>query len=804
MPKISRKKEEGFILIIMLFLMVLLAVTALALNSQTALQARMAANQSDTAQSYFGALAVIDQSLWKLTADPCWRLPGEEQHVYQGVTYNRTVVNSALSSYQDVVTISVRSPNASRQVKKSFRYHIETPFQVRNPRQVSLDGAGNIFFADMDNHSVWRIDAISGAITRVAGTGRSGFSGDGGPATDARLDSPRGVSVDQAGNIYIADTNNNRIRRVTAGIITTAGGGGNPPSGIGDGGAATMARLNSPYGVAVDASGNIYIADRDYHRIRKVTSGIITTVAGTSGGGGFAGDGGPATAAQLNSPRGIFVDNSGDIFIADTDNHRIRKVTVATGTINTVAGSFGWGDFSGDGGLATEARFNNPRSVFVNNAGNIFIADTDNNRIRKVMIATGIITTIAGTGTAGYGVGGQATSAQINHPTGVWAKSTGELIFSDTDNSCLRKVDTANIISTFPQTTQRLELNDPKGISSYYDADYKRLLVFIADRDRHRIRMFDAATNIMVHLAGTGAAGFSGDNSSALNAQLNGPEGIATFYDAGQQKLFLYIADTVNNRIRKVEVATLPENINNTVIGNITTVAGGGNAMEHENPLQIKLLSPKGVFVDAARKIYIADTGNHKIRMVSTGGIATIEVGTGTGGFSGDGGLATDAKLNAPARVCLDAAGNLYIADTNNNRIRKVTAADKFIMTIVGGGNPLSGVGDEEPATSAKLNLPEDVAVDGAGNIYIADTGNHTQRIVNIHANPPTIHKLAGVDGTSGYNGDNQPAVTARLDGPAGIALGQTKAGGRIFISDANNNRIRMLFLKTAPEVYGP
>ncbi len=799
MPKNDRQ-EKGFILIIMLFLMVLLAVVAIALNSQTALSAKMAGNQGDAAQSYFGELAVIEQSLWKLAGDPSWRVPSGENYTYKGTTYTRKVfipdanVYPALAAYSDAIIISVLPPNASRPINKSFRYHIDTPVQVRKPRQVSLDGAGNIFFADMDNHSVWRIDAVSGAITRVAGTGMSGFSGDGGPATQALLNSPRGVSIDQAGNIYISDTDNHRIRRVTAGIISTIAGTSGGGGYSGDGSAATAARLNSPYGIAADASGNIYIADRDNHRIRKVTAatGVITTIAGSSGGEGFSGDGGQATAAQLDSPRAVFVTTTGDIFIADTDNNRIRKVTVATGIINTVAGTSGGGYFSGDGGQATAAHLSRPRGIFISNPGDIFIADTDNNRIRKVTVATGIITTIAGTGAAGYGGdGGQAAAAQIDDPTGVWVKSSGVIILSDTSNSCLRQVDTANVISTSPQTVQRLELNDPTGIATYYDGAYKKLLVFIADRDNHRIRMFDTATNIMVQVAGTGAPGFSGDNNPALNAQFSNPEGIAAFYDTGQEKLFLYIADTGNHRIRKIDASS----------GIISTVAGTGVAeFTGDDGLAInaQLNTPRAVAVDNSQNIYIADTNNNRIRKVSA---ATGIITTFAGGGAGAGETNPDPtkwQLAAPRGVFTDSAGNVYIADTGKHKIRKVNAAGNPGSTIVGTGAP-GYSGDGSLATAATLSSPNGVAVDGAGNIYIADTGNNVLRLVNIHDG--TINTMAGT-GTAGYNGDNQPAVNASLNGPAGVALGLTKAGGRIFISDSNNNRIRTLFLKTTPEVY--
>jgi len=432
----------------MLFLLLLVAVTAMSLNVKSGMQAKMAANQTTDAQTYFDQLAVIEESVWQLARDPFWR-PAQPSTSYP--QYNRTVTNSAISSYTDAVIISVRAPNASRPLNTSFRYNIKTPFLVRKPRQVSSDSAGNIYFADMDNHSVLKIDG-SGVPSLVAGNGASGFTGDNGSATEARLNSPQGVCT-YGSSIYIADTGNNLIRKVTAGIITTFAGGGNPPSGVGDGGIATSAKLNSPRKVAVDTAGNLYIADTGNHRIRKVTGTTITTMAGT-GAPDSTGDGGPAINATLNSPAGVAVDASGNVYIADTGNNRIRKVT--GNTITTIAGT-GTAGFDSDGwniGSSINKQLNQPQSVFVDVNGDIYIADTVNNRIRKVVIYYGIfttITTIAGTGTADYGGdGGAATAAQIDFPTGVCITS-GKVIIADTMNSCLRKVEASNI-TTWPAT----------------------------------------------------------------------------------------------------------------------------------------------------------------------------------------------------------------------------------------------------------------------------------------------------------------------------------------------------------------
>jgi sugar lactone lactonase YvrE len=296
-----------------------------------------------------------------------------------------------------------------------------------NPAGIAVDAAGNLYIADSN-----RIRKIShGAITTVAGNGTYGFSGDNGPATSAQLFNPQGVAVDAAGNLYIADTFNNRIRKVSGGVITTVAGNGT--SGInGDNIPATTAQLNWPYGVAVDGAGNLYIANTYNNRVCKVSGGIITTLAG-NGTHGYGGDNGPATAAQLSYPDGVAVDAAGNVYIADTDNDRIRKVS--GGVIATVAGN-GTEGFSGDKGPATAAQLGWPYSVAVDAAGNLFIADTYNNRIRKV--SGGAIATVGGDGTFGFGGDkGPATSAAVS-PAGIAVDSAGNLYAADTVNYRIR------------------------------------------------------------------------------------------------------------------------------------------------------------------------------------------------------------------------------------------------------------------------------------------------------------------------------------------------------------------------------
>jgi trimeric autotransporter adhesin len=342
------------------------------------------------------------------------------------------------------------------------------------PMRITCDAIGNVYITDFQGHRIRKVNP-SGIITTIAGNGfgqgtsSGGYSGDGGSATLAELSSPAGIAIDALGNIYIADANNHRIRKVnTSGIITTIVGTGVAGYG-GDGGQAGLAKLNLPFEIAFDTKGNLYIADQQNFRVRKVnTSGIITTVAGT-GIFGFSGDNGQATNAELGGPSGIALDASDNLYISDINNHRIRKVDTL-GVITTIAGT-GVAGYSGDGGLATLAKLSNPWAITIDANKNIFIADDANSRVRKIN-ASGIITTVAGNGMPGFsGDGGPATSAKLHSASSLAIDAGGSLYISDYLNRRIRKV--TNIVNNIkkPALSSVQTIVYPNPSSNYFSIE---------------------------------------------------------------------------------------------------------------------------------------------------------------------------------------------------------------------------------------------------------------------------------------------------------------------------------------------
>jgi uncharacterized protein (TIGR03437 family) len=629
-----------------------------------------------------------------------------------------------------------------------------TSASVAPTRGVAVDSAGNAYFASGFLHAVFKLDP-SGVLTRVTGAGTPGYSGDGGPAVAAQLNFPLGVAVDSSGNVYVADGNNNRIREISADgrMSTVAGNGAQGYSG--DGKPATSASLSYPYAVAVDSGGALYIADYGNNCIRKVSvGGTISTVAGT-GVQGSAGAGGPATSAQLNEPTGVAADSSGNLYIADSGNSLIRKVDT-TGTISTFA-SYPW-----------------PMGVAVDGPGNVYLIA--NNSVYKLN-SIGGGNRVAGNGTGGYsGDGGPASIAQLSNPLGLAVDASGTLYIADDYNGRLRKV-SAGIITTVegggtgdggPGSFG--QLNRPGTVARDSQGN-----VYINDSANYRIRRI-APNGTISTVAGTGVSGYSGDGKAASAAQLNLSTASGLALDASGN---LYIADSGNGRVRKVDSS-----------GTITTVAGGGLFKPVDGLLATKayFYSTTGLAFDASGNLLISDGAVGSIcKLDITTGLLSTVAGTGVNGESGDGGLATSAALWGPTSLAMDGKGDLYILEPLAEQVRKIDGATGIINTVAGTGARAYS-GDGGPATSAALWDPEGVAADSSGNLYIADSQSEVIRAVSSATG--IITTIAG--GGSGYygSGDGGPATSATMDLPCGVFADPS---GAIYVADTYDNAVRLL-----------
>jgi sugar lactone lactonase YvrE len=662
----------------------------------------------------------------------------------------------------------------------------------RRPFRLALDGSGNLLIADSFNNRIRRIDAETGIINTVAGNGTRNFIGDGGPAIAASLGNPAGVTLDRLGNILISDTSNNRIRKVDSvtGIITTIVGSGSPFFG-GDGGPATNAGL-IPFGIAVDIAGNLFIADFINNRIRRVDkSGIITTVAGSAN-FGFSGDGGPATRATLTGPADVVLDAAGNIFIADAGNNCIRKVDASTGIITTVAGN-GIQGFSGDGNRATSANLSIPIGISVDGVGNLFIADTGNSRVRRVDAKTGIITTVAGSGIIDFsGDGGPAQFAGLAGLAGITVDGLGNLFVVDTFNNRIRRVDArtgiintiaGNGIDPIGDNNPALDANlfSSKGLSLDRTGN-----IFVADTLNNRIRRIEASTSTITTVAGGAQIGTNNDNVPAKAVSIISPQNVVVDNEGN-----FFIADALNNRIRRVDARTEI----------ITTVAGNGNfgfsgdggpAVNASLSLSsFNFVGNCGLAIDEASNIFFTDTFNNRIRRIDARtGIITTVVGNGNAGFSGDGGPAINASLSiggifASGGIALDRSGNLFIADTNNHRIRRVDARTGIITTVVGNGNA-GFSGDAGPAINASLSNPITITLDRTGNLFLADFNNVIRRV---EAASGRITTIAG-NRIIGFRGDGGLATQASLKFPFGLVI---DGAGNLLISDTDNDAIRVV-----------
>ncbi|MGE0887457.1 MAG: HYR domain-containing protein [Blastocatellales bacterium] len=820
----------------------------------------------------------------------------------------------------------------------------------RSINQLTANSDG-VTIVDSQSRVVRRVDS-EGKIRTIAGNSANGNSGDGGLAIYATFGSTGGVVKDADGNIYVSDTNFHRIRRIGADgkIFHFAGSATGVSGSSGDNGQASAARFNRPTALAVDKQNNLYVVDTGNHRVRVInlSTGIIINFAGT-GGAGFNGDGVVATSSSLNNPTGIAIDGQDNVYIADRNNQRIRKVNASSKIVTTVAGS-GMQGFGGDGGAAMDAMLNYPNDVAVDSAGNVYFTDQSNHRVRRVK-TDGKIETIAGNGSGGYsGDGGAALQAQLNLPTGIAVDASCNVYIGDNGSLRVRKltavggggqtnrnpVITSNIGN---QTLTRGQTVDIPLTATDEDNDSVTFTLVNAPGFASIVNANPAARTATLRLAPTAAATFTNvqikaddgkggtATSAAFNITVNEPQpgnqpptanagqlpGMieATSANGAQVNLNGSGSDPDGDSISFAwtdngnTIATSPTAAVTLAIGNhsivltVTDSKGAKTSATAQNvvvkdstppviagipaAVTVAATSPSGAIVNfalptatdivdgavtvaadkapntlfpvgtttvkftatdsrgnaamasfnvtvtpfvsggtpasyniatavgnggygfsgdggdatnaALRQIsaltryseglMVVDSQSRVVRRVDNQGkIRTIAGNTGNGN-GGDGGLAIYANFGSPGGAVADSDGNIYVSDSIYHRIRRITSDGK-INHFAGSPTGLSGsIGDNGPAASARFNRPTALAIDAKNNLYVVDSGNHRIRVIDLATG--IVTNFAG-NGGAGYGGDGVTATTTSLNNPTGVAI---DALGNVFIADRSNHRIR-------------
>jgi uncharacterized protein (TIGR02597 family) len=638
--------------------------------------------------------------------------------------------------------------------------------KFNNPWGMAIDATGNIFIADTDSHCIRKVTS-AGAVSVFAGAiGVAGTNDATG--TSARFNSPMGVTIDPTGNLYVTDTGNHTIRRISPlGAVTTVAGSPGT-SGVVDGIAST-ARFNQPEGIVINAAGTLlYIADTLNHTIRTLTpGGTVTLFAGAPTSPGMVNATG--VNALFNTPQGLAIDGSGNLYVADTGNQLIRMVTsgAVVSTFAGVSGTVGSSD-----GASGSAKFWDPTGVAVDSANNVYVADSFNNTIRKIASAT-VTTPVGSVGNMGS-ADGSSTTARFWQPQGLAVDASGNVYVADSGNGTIRKI-VGTTVSTIAGAASIGSANATGATARFFSPSAVAIdssgNAYVADTQNHTIRIVTSA-GVASTLAGTaGVSGTSdGNGGSAL---FNSPQGIARDSSGN-----LYVADTANHAIRKVTSGGTVTLFAGT-IGTSGSIDGTGAAAQFNNP--------HGVAVDGSGNVYVADTGNHTVRMITSGGVVTTLAGVamnfgtsdGTGANVGTNG----ARFNGPSGVAVDGAGNVYVADTYNHTIRRISSTG-VVSTLAGLGGSYGSTDGLNGA--ARFNLPEGVAVDASGNVFVLDSGNHTVRKVTALGTNWVVTTVAGTANTPGSA--DGVGNAARFFNPIGISV---NAAGTVAIADLGNNTIR-------------
>ena len=590
-----------------------------------------------------------------------------------------------------------------------------------SPNGVASDSAGNVYVADSGNHTIRKITP-TGAVSTLAGaSGKSGTADGTGAA--ARLNNPAGIAVDAAGNLFVADTGNSTIRKITpTGAVSTFAG--NPASSGSADGVGSAARFDTPWALATDGAGNVYVADSTANTIRRITSGAVVTTL----------------ASGLNGPAGVATDTDGNVYVADSQNHLIRRITPA-GVVSTFAGATGVPG-AADGAATATARFSGPAGIAVlGNAANavVYVADTGNSTIRR--IAAGSVTTLAGTAQTFGSADATGPAASFLFPSSLAVDGAGQVYAADTGNHTIRKLTSGGVVTTLAGTAAVQGSADappsffgPSGVA----VDTAGTL-YIADKGNRSVRSVTPSGTVST-LALTGGG---------FDPQAR-PEAIA-LDRAGN----IYVSDR-GGAIFKV-----------TPAGHISTLAGTlGQVGSADGPgATATFNTPAGIATDATGNVFVADSGNATIRKItSVGDVVTVTTFAGVAGsIGGNDGTGGNASFSQPWGIATDDAGNVYVVDRANNNVRKISPAGK--VTTIAGHSLETGSADGAGA-AATFNQPMGITLDGAGNIYVADTNNHTLRAIT---RAGVVSTIAGAPGRRGFGAGSVPGTLAD---PVALAIG--------------------------------
>jgi len=618
---------------------------------------------------------------------------------------------------------------------------------------VVSDVAGNIYIADSASHVIRKINTVGVAYVFAGSVNNTGFTDGQGAA--ARFNKPTGLALDASGNLYVADKSNHAVRKITPdSIVTTLAGNGTPGNTEGPG--INNAQFNLPAGVAVDAAGNVYVADAGNNKIRKIKPDAQHSVSTFAGNGTQGHSDDVNGLAQFYYPAGVAVDASNNVYVADGGNNKIR--IIAGGETNTLAGGGVTGEAAGfSEGTGSAALFNKPVSVTVDAAQNVYVADRNNNRIRKITPAQAV-TTYAGTGAADL-FDGVPSLAKFNSPTSVFINAFGNLFVADAANTRVREIGVIATVSTFRLVTRSYQPTgiaiDPSG--NIYVSDFLCAI--------HKITP-DGTETV-----------FAGNDQNLTGFQ-DGPGPTARFSYPGNLASDasgnIYVCDELNNAIRKIT----PSGIVSTVNPNRTWSLNG---QVTDGPLATATFGfPYGLAVDPAGNIFVMD-GTTRVRKISTDGMVTTIAGSGTSGFAD--GQGTQAQFNQAVGIAVDAADNVYVADYFNNRIRKVSPTG-LVTTIA--GSDTQGYADG-PVSTALFHSPYGITTDAAGNIFVCDRNNNRIRKIS----PDGIVSTIAGSGDGNFGGYAEGlAPYARFGWPLAMVINNA---GALFVADCFNRRVRKI-----------